>query len=359
MRVQTVVAVVASIVASPALSQSGPFADYAGHFVEQSLPTEILCPASGFVLFADGQLLERAIGPGGITTNAGYLCRHDGRHATCTKGEIMDDALVITPSANQFKRLTLLNADTIALGKTDGSGQPMMLGRCPADFAPMLATATAADFLTPPSAVIGTDLDVSPQTAMASAWSDIALAPLPEVGVFALFPRTQQSQGMVEMMVNLPIDQVPDNLLPDGVDRSELTPARLTEMLETEACGRSPKVFTRDGLLIELTIRETASAGRFANVDAVSICGQADSLLTCTRTRKDDTGFVPDETKGSFTYGYHPEPEGAAYLCNPDLGRDHPNSCAQLVNCPASFLDVDVRDFGVRLGDLPEWSPAK
>ena len=357
MRIQFVMAVVAAVVCNPALSQAGPFADYAGHFVEQGLPTEILCPASGFVLFEDGQLLERSIGPNGVETKAGYLCRQDAGQVTCTGGEIANGGLVLTRAADQFKRLSLLSLDTIGFGKLDGSGQPTMLSRCPADFTAMLPNATAADFLTSPPAMIGGDLELTPQTAAASVWGNVSMTPLPDVGVFAFFPRTDQSAAMVEMMANMPVDQIPENVMPPNFDRSELTPERLTELFETEACGNDPKVFTRDGLLLQMSIRESTSIGPFAVVDSVSICGVADGILTCSRTEKKDAGFVPDESKGSFSFGYHPEPEGAAYLCNPDLGRDHPNSCTQPVMCPSSYLDVPVKDLDVRLGDLPNWSP--
>lgn len=352
MRYLPIPVLLCGLIGGPAISQTDPFAEFAGHFHEQTLPAEILCPASGFVLFADGQLLERGIGAGGVETKGGYLCQESTGYASCAEGDIVNNALVVPSAPDSVKRLTLLDKDTVALGKLDGSGQPMMLARCPADFTTMIPSATPAAFLaTPPPAT-------APDTfSTGDAWADVPLAPLSDIGVFAFFPRTAQSAQMIEMMAKLPIDQIPDNLMPEGVDREDLTPEVLTQMTETESCGIAPKVLTRDGLLVEVDIRRPNNGQAFALVTAVSSCGVSNGLMTCARTRKGDLGYIPDNSKGTFAFSHYPEPDGAAYICNPDLGRDHPNSCTQPVACPAEFLSVPVKDFGITLGELPDWSP--
>ncbi|SFI47837.1 hypothetical protein [Jannaschia pohangensis] len=334
--------------AAPALAQDEPFAADTGYFHDKLLPPDLACPTSGWFLAGDGQFLSRDMGLSGVTTTGGYLCDWaSADHAMCRIGTVEDGGLAVpaTDGKRDIKRLTFLPDGELALTREDGGGRPTLLRRCPATFEVMMPGATPEAFAATPPPVRQADPQEGP-------WSDVTQEALPVTGVYAIFPRTAQSRQMLEMFSNLPPEALAMAAAEDGLDPDEVTPETIVGLVETETCRRSPYVVTESGQLLELRLNDDATEAR---INTVSSCTLDGDRLTCTRADKSGQGFIPG-TRNQTSWLWDLPETGGPILCNPDLGRDHPNSCSQLIACPAEVLAVPVRDGG-DVGGLTTWWP--
>lgn len=334
----------------PVLAQDGPFAAQSGYYHDSLLPAQMSCPLSGLYLAADGQLLERGMGVSGVSTTGGHLCAWDGpTHAICTPGTMEDGVLVVPDTSGQgrSRRLTILPEGDLALTAPDGGGRPEVYRACPETFESMTPGATPEAFAAAPPPVRQADAADLP-------WAGYTRAPLPVEGVYVMFPRTQQSEAMVNMIANVPPAQLARMAAQQGLPEDQATPEAMIAALETEGCQTRPYVVTRSGQLLRLTI--AGQDDKRARIDEVSTCLLADGTLSCTRSRKAGDGFLPSDD--GFQFLWDARSDGGPRLCDPSRGIDDPNACAELISCPAEVSGIPVRTGGT-VADLLDWWPGQ
>jgi len=171
-------------------------------------------------------------------------------------------------------------------------------------------------------------------------------------GVFAIVPRTAQSAQLIEMMTNIPPEQLSAVAVQHGLDPDAVTPETIVQLFETETCRTQPYVVTASGQMLDIGFFGTPQTAR---IDGISTCVLENDRLTCTQAEKSGGGFMPGARRQTSWLWALPD-AGGPVLCNPDLGRDHPNSCSQLVACPAETLAIPFKDGG-DVGALTGWWP--
>ncbi|KIT15949.1 hypothetical protein [Jannaschia aquimarina] len=348
------------LISRPGFGDSGPFSELAGQYYENTLPAEIICPLSEWVLSADGQLRSLQVGAASLDVAGGYVCEPGPRFATCAKADVVDGVLNVpaTSGAAEFQRLTILDDGLIALGEIDGEGNPTLLARCPSDYSPVVPHATHAAFTAPPPpAQIGEGaFDVA--AARERAWDTTQLAPLPITGVFGDFVLSQRMEAFTEMMASIPIEKLTDDQL-QGNSRDELTPERLRQLARTENCRKQPRIFTEDGFMLVLRIAEAeGDAPPEANIRAAFACHQdAEGMISCRKTRKMNGSFAPDPDGEHRVYALGETETAEPYLCRPGYTPADDGACVALVSCSPKHSSPVLRGTNTPLSDLIGWRP--
>ena len=336
------------------------FSHVSGYYAEGPLPLEIVCPAGGYFLAPDGQLLKREMALTGVNTTAGYQCNWTDGFATCVSGAVQDGQLVVDAALpdTRFQRLTDIGGGSIVLSNMDGKGTPKQFNLCPPDFDTLTAKATPAAFaaLPPPARVADGPQD--PAAATWALWADIDMKPLGVTGIYAMFPRTSQSKMITDMVANIPAAQLKDMAAQYGFDTENATPERILLAIESEGCTKNPVVFTSDGLMINVGVDKRSDGSYAGLIDGVAGCQITDGQLSCTRGQKVDGIWKPDPNRAAFAWLWVTDRGEAPWLCDPNLGADNPNACAELIQCADTTSNVAMRQGGM-LTDLTNWRPGQ